>query len=97
VVKLLSARTSKKIPAVTRVEEWTIAEIGVGADMAAGSHLESGNWALFLKAQITAKNKITHVLKFINKKSLILESLSLRITTMTTSPNRLKNIVNTAL
>lgn len=34
---------SKYSPAVTKVEEWTIAEIGVGADIAAGSQVESGN------------------------------------------------------
>lgn len=32
-----------KIPAVTSVEEWTKAETGVGAAMAAGSHLIKGN------------------------------------------------------
>jgi hypothetical protein len=32
-------------PAVTRVEECTKAEIGVGADMAAGSHDEKGKIA----------------------------------------------------
>lgn len=37
-------------PAVTRVEECTIAEIGVGADIAAGSHDERGTWALLVEA-----------------------------------------------
>lgn len=50
-----SIKASKKIPAVTNVEEWTIAEIGVGADIAAGSHLDKGNWALFENAQIKSK------------------------------------------
>ena len=33
---------SKNTPAVTRVDEWTKAETGVGAAIAAGSHLEKG-------------------------------------------------------
>lgn len=32
---------------MTNVDEWTRAEIGVGAAMAIGSHAENGNWALF--------------------------------------------------
>lgn len=35
---------------MTRVEEWTRAETGVGAAMAAGSHLEKGIWALLVMA-----------------------------------------------
>ena len=41
-------RIIKMIPAVTRVEEWTKAETGVGAAIAAGSHAVKGNWALFV-------------------------------------------------
>jgi len=33
---------------VTRVEEWTKAEIGVGAAIAIGNQLEKGNSALFV-------------------------------------------------
>lgn len=36
-------RIIKKIPAVTSVDEWTRAEIGVGADIAIGNHAENGN------------------------------------------------------
>ena len=36
-------RNIKYTPAVTSVEEWTRAEIGVGAAMAAGSHDIKGN------------------------------------------------------
>lgn len=43
-------RYSKKTPAVTRVEEWTRALTGVGAAIAAGSHLEKGICALFVIA-----------------------------------------------
>jgi hypothetical protein len=34
---------SRKNPAVTNVDEWTNAEIGVGAAIAAGNHTEKGN------------------------------------------------------
>jgi len=44
-------------PAVTKVEEWTKAEIGVGALMAAGSHLIKGNWALLVHNPIISKNQ----------------------------------------
>lgn len=43
-------RTKIKTPAVTRVEECTRADTGVGAAMAAGSHLINGYWALFVIA-----------------------------------------------
>lgn len=43
-------RMSKKTPAVTKVDEWTRAETGVGAAIAAGSQLENGNWALLVIA-----------------------------------------------
>ena len=45
-------------PAVTKVEEWTKEETGVGALIAAGSQTLKGNWALFVilvKAQTTLK------------------------------------------
>ena len=35
---------------MTRVEEWTNADTGVGAAIAAGSQLEKGIWALFVIA-----------------------------------------------
>ena len=38
----------RKIPAVTKVEECTNAETGVGAAIAAGNHLEKGIWALLV-------------------------------------------------
>ena len=43
-------RINKKTPAVTRVEEWTKAETGVGAAIAAGSQDEKGICALFVIA-----------------------------------------------
>jgi len=39
---IMFIRISKYTPAVTRVEEWTSADTGVGAAMAAGSHAENG-------------------------------------------------------
>jgi hypothetical protein len=54
---------SKKTPAVTRVEECTKAETGVGAAIAAGSQLENGICALLV---IAAKviNKVCKPIKF---------------------------------
>ena len=43
------------MPAVTKVEECTKAEIGVGAAIAIGSHTENGNWALLVSPPITNK------------------------------------------
>lgn len=40
------------MPAVTSVEEWTRADTGVGAAIAAGSQLENGICALFVIAAI---------------------------------------------
>jgi len=49
-------RIIKKTPAVTKVDEWTKAEIGVGAAIAAGNQAENGNWALLEKAAIIINN-----------------------------------------
>lgn len=51
-------RIMRKIPAVTSVDEWTSAETGVGAAMAAGSHEENGAWALLVKDAIRRKSRI---------------------------------------
>lgn len=40
----------RNTPAVTRVEEWTRADTGVGAAIAAGNHLEKGICALLVRA-----------------------------------------------
>jgi hypothetical protein len=53
-------RIRRKIPAVTRVEEWTKAETGVGAAIAAGSQAENGIWALLV---IPAINRQAAVIK----------------------------------
>jgi hypothetical protein len=47
-----------KTPAVTRVEEWTSAETGVGAAIAAGSQEENGIWALLVIAA-SVRNIVT--------------------------------------
>ena len=49
-------RISKNTPAVTRVDEWTKADTGVGAAIAAGNQEEKGIWALLVQAD---KIKIT--------------------------------------
>lgn len=59
-------RISKYTPAVTSVEEWTSAETGVGAAMAAGSHAENGICALLVQAAIAtsqAKGRVSLELK----------------------------------
>lgn len=43
-------RINRYTPAVTSVEEWTRADTGVGAAIAAGSQAENGTWALFVIA-----------------------------------------------
>lgn len=55
---LFIVRSIKNTPAVTKVDEWTKAEIGVGAAIAAGSQAENGNWALFEMAAVISKIKI---------------------------------------
>jgi len=51
-------RIIKNTPAVTKVEECTKEETGVGAAIAAGNQEEKGTWALFvLKAKNINKNK----------------------------------------
>ena len=52
-------RITRKTPAVTKVDEWTKAETGVGAAMAAGSQAEKGSWALLVKELIIIKIKMS--------------------------------------
>ena len=47
---------------MTKVEEWTKAETGVGAAMAAGSQDENGIWALLVQAD-TIKIKTSALFK----------------------------------
>jgi hypothetical protein len=48
-------RISRYTPAVTRVDEWTKADTGVGAAMAAGSQAENGICALLVEAATVIK------------------------------------------
>lgn len=48
-------RINKNVPAVTRVDEWTNAEMGVGAAIAAGNHALNGSWALLVIAAMVRR------------------------------------------
>ena len=48
-------RNNRYTPAVTKVEECTKAETGVGASMAAGSQLENGTCADFVKLMTSSR------------------------------------------
>jgi len=50
------SRINKNTPAVTKVDEWTRAETGVGAAIAIGSQGEKGNCALFVIAASRTAN-----------------------------------------
>lgn len=50
-------RIRRKTPAVTSVEEWTRADTGVGAAIAAGSQAENGSWALLVIAAVIIVNQ----------------------------------------
>lgn len=45
---ILFIRIIKNTPAVTKVEEWTRADTGVGAAIASGSQTLNGSWALLV-------------------------------------------------
>lgn len=81
-----------KIPAVTKVDEWTKEEIGVGADIAKGSQTPKGIWHLLvIKPKKIIKNII--IFKFIKLKfifnDIIIEQKIINIA----SPIRLKKKV----
>jgi hypothetical protein len=89
-------RIRRKIPAVTKVDEWTSAETGVGAAIAEGSHLENGIWALFVMAaiiisQVTNTSILWCILLIISQWPLfLLIPMAVRINT---SPIRLVRAV----
>jgi hypothetical protein len=56
-VNIKFIRIRRYTPAVTKVEEWTNEETGVGAAIAAGSQAENGIWALLVIAAATLKTK----------------------------------------
>lgn len=87
-------RKSIYTPAVTKVEEWTRAEIGVGADIAAGNHAEKGNCALFDKAAIIIIIKIImFIFSFIEKFQFIIINIIAILNRIIISPTRLDKIV----
>ena len=91
-------RINRYTPAVTRVEEWTKAETGVGAAMAAGNHAEKGIWALLVQAEVIKINiKINETLLFMFLINLYVQSPILIIILIQinkpTSPNRLVKAV----
>jgi hypothetical protein len=56
-INKFSYRKIKYTPAVTKVEEWTNADTGVGAAIAAGNHALKGIWALFVHPAIIKRGK----------------------------------------
>lgn len=64
--KIKEKRIKRYTPAVTKVEECTSAETGVGAAIAAGNQAEKGIWALL----VIAANKTRKETQFLNSTSL---------------------------
>jgi len=92
-------RIIKYTPAVTRVDECTKADTGVGAAMAAGSQAEKGIWALLvIAATISSTFNINHssVKKSPYNTKFHLPSLLISpiLSRIATSPIRLDRIVN---
>jgi len=85
---------NKKIPAATRVDLWTRAEIGVGAAIASGSQVENGYWALFV---IRETKKIKMKIKFkkflLSKKNSLKKPNTKNLKIKPASPIRLVRIV----
>lgn len=86
---------NKITPAVTKVDEWTNAETGVGAAMAFGSQAEKGSWALFVKAAKAIMNN-TIILLLVEHKVDHLPELNIKALAMINaiSPSRFKMNVN---
>lgn len=87
-------RISRKTPAVTRVEECTRADTGVGAAIAAGSHAMKGIWALLV---IAAINRVRAIAVGILDSNIrfhcpMLADIAIAIRIMT-SPSRLVSAV----
>lgn len=94
-VKFINRTLNRDIrytPAVTKVEEWTRDETGVGAAIAAGSQAEKGTWALFVKAPLIIKYPVILLMWL-----FLFNIISLNITAMAVimkqSPSRLVKIV----
>jgi len=88
-------RNNKKIPAVTNVDECTKAETGVGASIAAGSHLEKGIWALFvilaIRINIIIMYSLDHIWKIFH---CPIDSINEILKIIMMSPKRLIRAVN---
>lgn len=88
--KNLENRITKNTPAVTRVEECTSEEIGVGAAIAAGNQLLNGNWALLVNLPRIKKTSNTVGIKNIfSIKILLLSNKDAKTIIKNPSPNRL--------
>lgn len=89
-----SNRMRRYTPAVTRVEECTREDTGVGAAIAAGSQAEKGTWALFVRAaslmRATEFLGSAEVIKFHDPMSR-LRPIAIKIRT---SPSRLVRAVS---
>ena len=88
---------SKKTPAVTSVEEWTSADTGVGAAIAAGSQLEKGICALLVIAATIMAQAIAEAMGLCQKYRIFQwpwESAQPTLSKIITSPMRLARIVN---
>jgi len=94
---MLWKRISKKTPAVTNVDEWTRADTGVGAAIAAGSQAEKGICALFVMAAIIIITIIIRekfVLFKIRISHVPVEDSKAILTRISTSPIRLDKTVS---
>lgn len=91
---LFMIRRSKNTPAVTKVDEWTKAEIGVGAAIAAGNHAENGNWALLEIAAIIKRIKVIFVnSSFVVKFQFIVDVSIAILNKIAISPTRFLRMV----
>ena len=93
----MKKRINKKTPAVTKVDECTKADTGVGAAIAAGSQLLKGIWALLVIPAIII-NKFTSIKPSKSHKHKIFQwPTTTNIETalkMKQSPTRFINTVN---
>lgn len=89
-------RISKNTPAVTKVEECTRDETGVGAAIASGSHLIHGKSALLVAAAINTR-LLTRPLMWAGPLVIVGAKVDIKAThitlTIKTSPTRLETTV----
>ena len=86
-------RIKKNTPAVTKVEECTSDDTGVGAAIAKGNHLEKGSCALFVKLAKTKIKIKSHLSQHKNFQPPI-QTLKKIPINKNTSPIRFLNTVN---